>query len=142
MRLATALGLVITSTGLLFAQAMPRVVEITADHDSRFRVAGHASPTITLQAGEPVTLRITAIKAKSMNRDGAIHGFVLLDKKDGKVAGWTLELQPGTHDFQLSAPASPGTYKVVCNVICSHDHEMMHMTIKILGAPSASENSK
>ncbi len=130
------------ASGLLSAQAAPRVVEITADHDSRYRIGGRANPTLTLAVREPVILRITAIKAKSMNRDGAIHGFVLLDKNDEKVPGWTLSLQPGTHDFALTAPDLPGDYKVVCNVICSHDHEMMHMKIKVIPGLAALENSR
>jgi heme/copper-type cytochrome/quinol oxidase subunit 2 len=130
------------ASGLLSAQATPRLFEITADHDSRFKVAGRPSPTLTLKSGERVILRITAIKAKSMNRDGAIHGFVLLDKNGEKVPGWMLSLQPGTHDFALTAPAAPGDYKVLCNVICSQDHETMHMTIKVLPTQSALETSR
>ncbi len=130
------------ASGLLSAQATPRLLEITADHDSRFKVAGRPNPTLTLNSGERVLLRITAIKAKSMNRDGAIHGFVLLDKNGEKVPGWMLSLQPGTHDFDLTAPDVPGDYKVVCNVICSQDHETMHMTIKVLPTRSVLETSR
>ena len=32
----------------------------------------------------------------------------------------------------LTAPDVPGDYKVVCNVICSQDHETMHMKIKVI----------
>jgi heme/copper-type cytochrome/quinol oxidase subunit 2 len=142
MKIAKLTLLAVFTAGLLPAQKTPRLVEITADHDSRFKVNGHANSTIILEAGEVVTLRITAIKAKSVNRDGSIHGFVLLDKNDEKIPGWTLALQPGTHDFQLTVPVVPGEYKVVCNVICSQDHEMMHMNIKVLPAGSASEISK
>ena len=130
------------ASGVLFAQASPRLFEITADHDSRFKVAGRPNPTLTLESGERVVLRITAIKAKSMNREGAIHGFVLLDKNGEKVPGWMLSLEPGTHDFNLTAPDGPGDYKVVCNVICSQDHETMHMTIKVLATGSALETSR
>ena len=130
------------ASGPLLAQATPRLFEITADHDSRFKVAGRPNPTLTLNSGERVVLRITAIKAKSMNRDGAIHGFILLDKNGEKVPGWMLSLQPGTHDFALTAPDAPGDYKVLCNVICSQDHETMHMTIKVLPTQSALETSR
>jgi heme/copper-type cytochrome/quinol oxidase subunit 2 len=134
--------LLMLTSGQLFGEAMPRLVEITADHDSRFRVGGHSDPTLTLVAGERVLLRITAVKAKSMNRDGSIHGFVLLDKNGDKVPGWMLSLRPGTHDFELTAPDAPGDYRVVCNVICSQDHEMMHMNIKVLHNDSATEISR
>ena len=130
------------ASGLLSAQATPRLLEITADHDSRFKVAGRPDPIITLESGERVLLRITAIKAKSMNRNGAIHGFVLLDKNGEKVPGWMLSLKPGTHDFALTAPDVPGDYKVVCNVVCSQDHETMHMTIKVLPTRSVLETSR
>ena len=133
---------IVLASGLLSAQATPRLFEITADHDSRFKMAGRSNPTLTLKSGEQVVLRITAIKAKSMNRDGAIHGFVLLDKNDEKVPGWMLSLQPGTHDFDLTTPDVPGNYKVVCNVICSHDHETMHMTVKVLPTRSPLETSR
>jgi len=123
-------------------QAQSRLIEIQAGHDSRFKVAGHANPTLTFHAGEPVTLRITAVKAKSMNRDGSVHGFVLLDREGNKVNGWVLELWPGTHDFNLVAPSVPGDYQVVCNVICSHDHEFMHMKIRVIAETSTSESAK
>ncbi|HKV06011.1 MAG TPA: hypothetical protein VJO53_13020 [Candidatus Acidoferrales bacterium] len=106
----------------------PKVIEVLADHDSRFKIAGQKDPTITVRAGEQVTLRITAIKAKDHNRDGSIHGFSLLRAKDrSHVAGWDLLLKPGTQEFTLTAPADPGEYVVVCTVICSSDHEGMHM---------------
>lgn len=123
-------------------QAESRLIEITADHDSRFKVAGHANPTLTLRAGEPVTLRITAVKAKTMNRDGSIHGFVLMDKDGEKVDGWILELWPGTHDFNLIAPSIPGEYQVVCNVICSNDHEFMRMKIRVIADHANSASAK
>ncbi len=121
-----------------FAAAQERrVIEITADHDSRYRVEGHASPTVTVEAGEPLLLRITAVKAKSMNRDGSVHGFVLMNKNGDKVPGWNLFLHPGTAEFELVAPDVPGDYDVVCSVICSHDHEQMHMKFRVVPKKSA-----
>lgn len=105
-----------------------RVIEILADHDSRYKMAGLREPEITVKAGEQITLRITAVKAKQMNRDGAIHGFALLHAKDKKpVPGWDFTLRPGTQDINVTAPEQPGDYMVVCTVICSHDHEGMRM---------------
>jgi heme/copper-type cytochrome/quinol oxidase subunit 2 len=98
----------------------PQVIEILADHDSRFKMAGQKEPVITVHAGEQVTLRITAIKAKNHNRDGSIHGFSLLRAKDrSRVPGWDFLLKPGAQEFMLNAPAEPGEYVVVCTVICS-----------------------
>jgi heme/copper-type cytochrome/quinol oxidase subunit 2 len=115
-----------------FAQSpvsrQPRVIEVLADKDSRYRMAGLKRPEITVRAGEPILLRITARRAKSWNRDGSIHGFSLLHAKDrSKVPGWDLLLKPGTQEFQMTAPEEPGEYVVVCTVICSEDHEGMFM---------------
>ena len=111
----------------------PQVIEVLADRDSRFKMAGMKDPVITVHAGAPVTLRITAVKAKSHNRDGSIHGFSLLRAKDrSPVPGWDLLLKPGTQEFNLTAPAEPGEYVVVCTVVCSPDHDGMHMKFVVL----------
>ncbi len=111
----------------------PRVIEVLADHDSRYKIGGQKNPVITVHAGEPLLLRITAVKAKEHNRDGAVHGFCLLHAKDrSHVPGWDFELTPGVHEFQLTAPAQVGEYVVVCTVICSQDHEGMHMRFVVI----------
>jgi heme/copper-type cytochrome/quinol oxidase subunit 2 len=124
-------GLILAScaTGYAQAPAAPvRVIEVLADKDSRYKIAGEKKPEITVRAGEPILLRITARKAKSRNRDGSIHGFSLLRAKDrSRVDGWDLLLKPGTQDFSLTAPEQPGEYVVVCTVICSEEHEGMFM---------------
>ncbi|MGO9124762.1 MAG: hypothetical protein ACLP6G_07710 [Terriglobales bacterium] len=120
------------AASLCFAQtpvgSQPRVIEVLADKDSRYKMAGKRTPEILVKAGEPIVLRITARKAKSRNRDGSIHGFSLLHAKDrAKVPGWDLLLRPGTQEFSMTAPDEPGEYVVVCTVICSEDHEGMFM---------------
>jgi heme/copper-type cytochrome/quinol oxidase subunit 2 len=115
------------------AGAQAHVIEITADSDSRYKIAGQRTPEITVKAGEQVLLRVTAHKGKSWNRDGSIHGFSLLRAKDRtKVDGWDLLLQPGKQEFLLTVPHEPGAYEVVCTVICSEDHEGMHMKFTVL----------
>ena len=115
------------------AVAQARVIEITADKDSRYKIPGQKVPEITVKAGEPLLLRITARRAQSWNRDGSIHGFSLLRAKDrAKVAGWDLLLRPGTQEFLMTAPPDPGAYEVVCTVICSEEHEGMHMKFTVL----------
>jgi hypothetical protein len=112
----------------LCAQSQHRIIEILADRDSRYKIAGQKQPVITAKPGEELTLRITARKAQTQNRDGSVHGLTLLRAKDKKpVDGWDLLLKPGTHDFEMIAPAEPGEYVIVCTVICSPDHEMMNM---------------
>ena len=106
----------------------PRVIEVLADHDSRYKIEGQKQPLITVKAGEEITLRITAKKAQNHNRDGSIHGFSLLRAKDRQpVAGWDLLLKPGTQEFNMTAPSEVGDYVVICTVICSLDHEQMNM---------------
>ena len=113
--------------------AQPHVIELLADSDSRYKIAGERTPELTVKAGEPVLLRVTARRGKSWNRDGSIHGFSLLRAKDRtKVEGWDLLFKPGKQEFQLTAPVEPGEYVVVCTVICSEDHEGMHMKFTVL----------
>ena len=119
--------------GLPGASAQARVVELIADSDSRYKIAGQRTPEITVKASEQVLLRITAHRGKSWNRDGSIHGFSLLRARDrSKVDGWDLLLKPGTQEFHLTVPNEPGAYEVVCTVICSEDHEGMHMKFTVL----------
>ena len=110
-----------------------RVIELTADRDSRYKMVGQRTPEITVKAGEQILLRVTANRAKSWNRDGSIHGFTLLRAKDRtRVEGWDLLFKPGKQEFLLTAPNDPGDYEVVCTVICSEDHEGMHMKFTVL----------
>ena len=119
--------------GLSRANAQVRVIEITADSDSRYKIAGQRTPEITVKTGEQVLLRVTAHRGKSWNRDGSIHGFTLLRAKDRtRVDGWDLLFKPGTQEFLLTAPNEPGAYEVVCTVICSEEHEGMHMKFTVL----------
>jgi heme/copper-type cytochrome/quinol oxidase subunit 2 len=115
------------------ASAEARVIEITADSDSRYKIAGMRTPEITVKAGEQIILRVTARKGKTWNRDGSIHGFALLRAKDRtRVEGWDLLFKPGKQEFVLTAPTEPGEYVVVCTVICSEEHEGMHMKFTVL----------
>jgi heme/copper-type cytochrome/quinol oxidase subunit 2 len=129
--------LVAVASALLIApsrgSAQVRVIELLADRDSRYKIAGERRPEITVKTGETVLLRVTARRGKTWNRDGSIHGFTLLRAKDRtKVEGWSLLFKPGTQEFLLTAPAEPGDYEVVCTVICSEDHEGMHMKFTVL----------
>jgi heme/copper-type cytochrome/quinol oxidase subunit 2 len=119
-----------------FAQAdagQAHIIELLADSDSRYKIAGERTPEVTVKAGEQVLLRVTARRSKSWNRDGSIHGFTLLRAKDRtKVEGWDLLFKLGKQEFLLTAPTEPGEYVVVCTVICSEDHEGMHMKFTVL----------
>jgi plastocyanin len=124
---------VILCVASLPAMGQARVIEVLADKDSHFKIAGMGHAEITAKAGEPLLLRISARKGKTWNRDGTVHGFTLLRAKDHhKVSGWDLELKPGTQEFSLTAPAEPGEYEVLCTVICSEDHEGMRMKFVVV----------
>lgn len=113
-------------------QTPPRLIEILADHDSRYKIPGQKQPEIIAKANEPLLLRITAVKAKNHNRDGSVHGFALLRAADRKlVPGWDLLLKPGLQEFHVTAPAEPGEYIVICTVICSFGHEDMTMRFTV-----------
>jgi heme/copper-type cytochrome/quinol oxidase subunit 2 len=115
------------------AFGQPRIIEVLADKDSHFKIAGQDHAQIMVKAGEPILLRINARKGKTWNRDGTVHGFTLLRAKDhSKVPGWNLELKAGAQEFVLIAPVEPGDYEVLCTVICSEDHESMRMRFVVL----------
>jgi heme/copper-type cytochrome/quinol oxidase subunit 2 len=114
-------------------EADAHVIEIVADKDSRFKVANQSKPEITLKAGESVILRIDARRGKTWNRDGVVHGFTVLRKKDRvRVQDWDLELRQGVQEFKLVAPSEPGEYEVLCTVICSDDHEGMRARLIVV----------
>lgn len=124
-------GGLVLSVPMTGAQA--RVIELTADKDSRYKIAGMRVPQIAAKAGEQILLRVTARRGKTWNRDGSIHGFSLLRAKDRtKVDGWDLLFKPGTQEFLMTAPTEPGEYVIVCTVICSEEHEGMHMKFTVL----------
>jgi heme/copper-type cytochrome/quinol oxidase subunit 2 len=115
------------------AWSQSHVIEVLADKDSRYKIAGQNRAEIRVKAGEAVLLRVEARKGKTWDRDGAVHGFTLLRARDrAKVPGWDLELKPGRQEFVLVAPAVPGEYEVVCTVICSDDHEGMRMKFVVV----------
>jgi len=132
-RFWTLAALAVFAAASLPAFGQGRVIEVLADKDSQFKIAGMGHAEITVKAGEPVVLRVIARKGKTWNRDGTVHGFTLLRAKDHhKVSGWDLELKPGMQEFSLIAPAEPGEYEVLCTVICSEEHEGMRMKFVVL----------
>ena len=64
----TQLSIVATFIIFLFSSmpsfAQARVIEVLADKDSHFKIAGMSRPEITVKAGEPLLLRIDARKGK------------------------------------------------------------------------------
>ena len=136
-RLLNLALLIITIAGSVSGNAQtstsisPRVIELTADKDSRYRMGDKVAPTINVVAGEPLILRITAVRAKQIARDGSVHGLALLDKNLDAVPGWRFYLHPGVQELAVTAPSKPGRYTAVCTIICSDTHESMGFTVLV-----------
>ena len=131
MSLCKVTALLLLSSALSAADV--HVIEVLADKDSRYKISGQKKPEITVRAGEALLLKITARTGKTWNRDGTIHGFTLLRASDrSKVKGWNLVLMPGEQEFEMTAPAEPGDYIVLCTVICSEEHEGMNMKFTVV----------
>ena len=64
--LLCAVALVLTLGPQTAEVPQPHVVEILADHDSRFKMPGLKEPVVTVHAGELVTLRITALNESAI----------------------------------------------------------------------------
>ena len=127
------LGAALLVNGQVSTQA-PRVIELTADKDSRYRQDGKVAPTVEVSPGEHLILRITATRAKQVARDGSVHGLALLDKSENAVTGWRFYLHPGVQELVVTAPLKPGRYTAVCTIICSDMHEGMGFTL-VVSAP-------
>src|ERR1051325_1064070 len=133
MNLHRTVWVVCFLVGSALAQVQPHAIDIVADKDSRYKIAGQSKPEITLKAGEQVTLRITANKGKTWNRDGTIHGFTLLRASNRtKRPGWNFASQQGTQELHLTASRERGDYVVVCTVLWSEDHEGMNMKLVVV----------
>jgi hypothetical protein len=106
-------------------------INLIADRNSVFRVVDGKKSELDLVAGESILLRVEARKARSMNRDGSVHGLVLLDPHGKPVPNWDLFFKPGMQEMQLTAPSEPGIYKAVCTVICGPDHDQMKLRVVV-----------
>lgn len=108
------------------ASAGPRVINVIADKDNRYKVPGQANPVITVKKNEVIKLRITAHKATEWDKDGTVHSFTIKELKD---QGWDLRLKEGVQEFTLVAPADPGEYQIECTVKCGDGHDDMKMKL-------------
>lgn len=136
---------VVTASLICHAQAPtpgPRLIQLTADHDSRYRQGDKVAPTIAVLPGEHLILRITAIRAKRVARDGSVHGLALLDENLNAVPGWRFYLHPGVQDLAATAPTEPGHYTAVCTIICSDAHEGMGFTLLVVDDKTTPRNER
>lgn len=104
----------------------PRVINVTADKDNRFKIPGQANPVISVKKNEVIKLRITAHKSTEWDKDGTIHSFTIKELKD---QGWDLRLKEGVQEFTLAAPGDPGEYQIECTVKCGNGHDDMKMKL-------------
>lgn len=103
-----------------------RVIEVVADRDNTFKVAGQNKPVITLKPGERIVLRITSHFGGEQARDGSVHSFVVKKLRD---QGWDIRLKEGTQEYSLVAPQQAGEYLVECTVKCGRGHDDMNMKL-------------
>jgi heme/copper-type cytochrome/quinol oxidase subunit 2 len=110
------------------ARGAPKVINVTADKDNRFKIPGQTKPVITVKANEVIRLRITAHKATEWDKDGTVHSFTIKELKD---QGWDLRLKEGVQEFTLVAPGDPGEYLIECTVKCGDGHDDMRMNLVV-----------
>jgi heme/copper-type cytochrome/quinol oxidase subunit 2 len=107
----------------------PRIIDVTADQDNRFKVPKQKEPVITMKVNEVAVLRITARKGGEWDqKDGAIHTFTITALKD---KGWDFRLKEGVQKFPVVAPSEPGEYAVECTVKCGKGHDDMKMKLVV-----------
>lgn len=110
----------------------PRVIQLTADHDNKFKVPGQKEPAITVKAKEVIKFRITSHKGTETDPKypGCGHTFTIKELKD---QGWDVCLKEGMNEFVLVAPSKPGEYKVECLSKCGKGHDDMALKITVTG---------
>ena len=108
--------------------AAARTVEIVADKDNRFKLAGGQKSPLVLKSGEIVKFRITSLFGGEKARDGAVHSFVVRKLRDN---GWSVRLKEGVQEFTLTAP-KPGNYLIECTVECGPGHDDMNLKMVVV----------
>lgn len=108
----------------------PRVIQLTADHDNKFKVPGQKKPVITVKANEVIKFRILAHKGTELDpkRAGCVHSFSVRELKD---QGWDVCLKEGMNEFVLAAPSKPGEYTIECLAKCGPGHDDMNLKMVV-----------
>ena len=122
----------VASCGVMVVRAGdvgPRIIDVTADADNRFKIPKMKDPVITMKVNEAAVLRITAHRGGEWDeKDGSIHTFTINALKD---RGWNFRLKEGTQKFPVVAPSEPGEYVVECTVKCGKGHDDMKMKLVV-----------
>src|SRR6266704_6017347 len=102
MIIFAASALIVGRTIAVAGDAGPRIIDITADSDNRFKVPKQKDPVVTMRVNEVAVLRITSRKGGEWDeKDGAAHTFTINALKD---RGWNFRLKEGTFKFPVVAP--------------------------------------
>ena len=110
----------------------PRVIQLTADKDNKFKVPGQKQPVITVKAKEVIKFKVTAHRGTETDPKypGCAHSFTIKELKD---QGWDVCLKEGMNEFVLVAPSKPGEYKVECMSKCGKGHDDMALKMTVTG---------
>jgi cytochrome c oxidase subunit 2 len=79
---------------------------------------GFTPATITVKAGQPVTLKLTST--------AGVHGLQSDDLGIPQTA-----IQPGKYVTVTFTPKKPGTYQIYCSIPCGPGHKTQHLTIVV-----------
>jgi hypothetical protein len=115
----------------LYTQAQePRVIQLTADHDNKFKVPGQKQPVITVKAKEVIKFRVMSHKGTETDPKypGCGHTF---SNKELKDQGWDVCLKEGMNEFVLVAPSKAGDYKIECLSKCGKGHDDMALKMTV-----------
>ena len=107
----------------------PRIIDVTADSDNRFKVAKQKEPIITMKVNEVALLCVNARKGGEWDeKDGAVHTFTINALRI--AAGISVSRKAPTK-FTVVAPSEPGEYTVECTVKCGKGHDDMKMKLVV-----------
>jgi hypothetical protein len=112
------------------ADSAGRTVELIADKDNRFKLAGGQQGPLTLKSGEVVKFKVTSFFGGEKAKDGAVHSFVVRKLRDHDPA-WSVRLKEGVQEFTVTAPR-PGNYLIECTVECGPGHDNMNLKMVVV----------
>lgn len=110
----------------------PRLIEISALEDNKFKVKGQKGSTITVKPKEVIRFKIMSKwgDEKDPKWPGCPHSFSVKGYED---SGWNKCLKEGNNEFVLVAPGKAGEYKIECLAKCGKGHD--DMVMKMIVAP-------
>jgi plastocyanin len=125
-----AFGYSLVPRALAEGPAVARTVELIADKDNKFKLAGGQKGPLTLKSGDVVKFRVTSFFGGEKAKDGALHSFVVRKLRDNDPA-WSIRLKEGVQEFTVTAP-KPGNYLIECTVECGPGHDNMNLKMVVV----------